>query len=481
MHWLPRVLCVVASMLAVDAWSATNPSATQLADRLQSELQALRARTDELQRELDELRRTAVSADAATPPAANRALVSAAPPMSVQSPGAEGEGRASEVDLTSQPLARLPDGLGPGEHVLERAWWNNVAVSGFAAAGFYDTGAAGTREHGGFEIKETTVFVEADVWSDVSVFLELQTNRLGADDAKFVRTGEVYLWLHNLGWFDSAPIGIKLGRIDLPFGEEYLTQDAIDNLLITTSAAYPYGWDEGVLVYGGTAAFGWIIALTDGTDTRSRDDNGEKAVNLKLHSRLGDAAYASLSYMRNGGTGESALEFGGSHLEPIGQVGPSSLGISASERVDAQLGQIDVQLDFRPLDLPAALALNYGMAELDDEDARFDRGLRWYAIEPYLQLGPAWYLAFRFSEIATDDDDEGFHFDGKTFAGGNTSFGDDANRFRRWAAGLGWRPNSRVRAKLEVGADAYRLIDASTFRPRNTDRRFVGLEVAVGF
>ena len=40
---------------------------------------------------------------------------------------------------------------------------------------------------------------------------------------------------------------MKLGRIDIPFGDEYLWQDAIDNPLITNSAAYPYGWDEGIL------------------------------------------------------------------------------------------------------------------------------------------------------------------------------------------------------------------------------------------
>ena len=45
-------------------------------------------------------------------------------------------------------------------HVLSNPWWRNVEISGFAASGFYDTGGAGTRDHGSFEVKESSLFVE---------------------------------------------------------------------------------------------------------------------------------------------------------------------------------------------------------------------------------------------------------------------------------------------------------------------------------
>lgn len=454
---LQRALCALAALAALEAWCGMPEDTVTLAgvERLQAELQALRARTDDLQRELDALRRVA-------------------------SPAHAPDG-AVELRLSQDVLPAMPGTPDAGGHVLARPWWNNLDVYGFAAAGFYDTGPAGTREHGGFEIREATLFVEADVWTDVSVFMELQTNRLDADDTKFVRTAEMYLWMRELDLFGAFPIGVKLGRFDIPFGEEYLTQDAIDNPLISTSAAYPYGWDEGVLLYGGDERLAWVVAVTDGTDTRSRDDNGEKAVNLKLSGQLGDSVHAALSLMRNGGSGESALEFGGSHVEPIGRAGASALGRSASERVDARFGQLDVKVDFRWMQLPATLSLSYGEARLDDEDSRFDRDLRWYSVEPHVRIDHEWYVVGRYSEIGTDDADEGFHLDGKTFAGGSAAFGDDANRLRRWGAGIGWRPNERVRMKLEVGADAYRIIDASSLRARNGDRRFVGLEAAARF
>jgi hypothetical protein len=48
------------------------------------------------------------------------------------------------------------------------------------------TGNQGTRRNGGFMVKETTLFMEADVWHDISVFFELQFNRLGKDDSLFL-------------------------------------------------------------------------------------------------------------------------------------------------------------------------------------------------------------------------------------------------------------------------------------------------------
>ena len=165
--------------------------------------------------------------------------------------------------------------------MLTNPWWKNIEISGFGAAGFYDTGSAGTRADGGFEIKEASLFFDAEVWKDISFFLELQTNRLGKDDTLFTRTGEVYAHFRNIGAEDST-LGIKLGRFDLPFGEEYLWQDAIDNPLITNSAAYPYGWDEGILIYDTTRHFSWIAAITSGTDARSKEENSAKALNLKI-------------------------------------------------------------------------------------------------------------------------------------------------------------------------------------------------------
>ncbi len=125
------------------------------------------------------------------------------------------------------------------------------------------------------------------------------------------------------------------------------------------------------------------------------------------------------------------------------------------------------------------LAIAAGAAEVRDDDSTFDRDLRWFTLEPYVRLGASHYLALRYSEIGTYDAREGYHFDGKTFAGGNGAFGYDVRRFQRLGLGWGWNPNPRVRAKFELGRDWFDLIDSSQLDPENSDRTFAGVEIAV--
>lgn len=369
-------------------------------------------------------------------------------------------------------------------HVLANPWWKNIELWGFGAIGAYQTGVDGNHENFGFDIKEATLFMEANVWSDIDFFIELQTNRLGDDSSKYVRTGEVYIHGRNINVGDSS-VGVKFGRIDIPFGEEYLWQDAIDNPLITNSVSYPYGWDEGVLFYGNSTIWGyeddlnWILSITDGTDKRSDEDHSDKAYNLKLYGDINKNNYLSLSVMHNGKAQKSALEFAGSHFEPLGKGDNEAITRSDSSFVNATLAEINTKHQFQMNNLNGYLALTYGMAEQKDAIKQHNRSLKWLTIEPYLQLSTNWYSLLRYSEIGTYDNLEGYHFDGKIFAGGNNDYGYDVKRFQRLAFGIGWQPNPRVRAKFEIGKDWFELIDFTNKEPQNK-RSFLGLEVAVG-
>ena len=365
----------------------------------------------------------------------------------------------------------------PG-HVLANAWWQNIEIRGFAGAGFYDTGSNGTYPHGGFGIKEASLFVTADIWDDVELFMELQTNRLGKDDQLFTRTGEVLVHFRDVVADNRRRVGVKVGRFDIPFGEEYLWQDAIDNPLITNSASYVYGWDEGVLIYGDLGPVAFVAALTDGTDERSFEDHDDKALNLKLSGKPADRWYLSFSAMRNGKAGKSAVEFGGSHFEPVGASHLSSVGTSASDQVDGVLFQVDARYDFSgDRGYVSAFA---GTARQDDDDGQFDRDFNWFGVEAYRRLSDRWYAVGRYSEIGTYDSEEGYHFDGKIYAGGNAQFGYDTERFRRLGVGAGFQPNPRVTIKFEVGRDWFDLIDTSTARGTG-DRSFAAAELAVRF
>ncbi len=386
---------------------------------------------------------------------------------------------AESVDLGDRQLSSISGTA--AQDPLSRAWYESLDLWGFGAVGFLDTGDAGTRPDGGFLIQEASLFVEAHAWEDVSFFYEVQTNRLGQDSSKYVRTGEVYAHVRNL-WSDDDgnSLGLKAGRIDIPFGEEYLWQDATDNPLISNSAGYPYGFDEGLLLYGSYSGVGWVTSITDGTDGRSIEDDPAKALTAKLYGNPCEDLYLSASFMKNGDAGESAFEFAGSHFVPVGSGAgqPSTLGDSPSTKVDATLFELDAR--WRLLE-QGSLDLSFGRAQVDDPVDAFDRDLTWFAVQPRWDFSSAFYAVARWSEIGTYDDDEGYHFDGKTLADGNAAFGFDARRLQRISVGVGWRPNPHTQVKLEVGRDRFEVIDASPLQPSADDRVFIGMQLVVWF
>jgi hypothetical protein len=383
------------------------------------------------------------------------------------------------VDLSGDELATVsvrPTSL------EQKPWYEKIDVWGFGAFGFLDTGPDGTRPDGGFLVSEATLFVESDVSDVATVFVELQTNRLGDDRSKYVRTGEVYAHFRDvLGHWGENLLGIKVGRFDIPFGDEYLRQDASDNALVSFSAAYPYGWDEGVLLYGRARGVGWIAAVTDGTDERSVEDDPQKALNLKVYGQASPGLHLSASLMRNGPAAKSAIEFGGSHFQPVGASHASTLGQSASNHVDATLYEVDASYRLRLGSRIGLLRLALGQAFQTDDEPEYDRDFSWFSIEPVCHITPKIYAAVRFSEIGTYDDAAGYHFDGKTIAGGNSSYGYDAQRLRRVSFGLGWKPDAGTVFKLEVGRDWFDVIDAASGDPDDDGRNLIAMEIATSF
>ncbi len=383
------------------------------------------------------------------------------------------------VDLSGGELASLHS---DAYHVLARPWYQKVELSGFGAFWFADSGADGTRPEAGFVIKESALFVEAEVWEEMTLFFELQTTALQRDHNSSVRTGEIYVHFRDLlkRW-GAGRMGFKIGRVDIPFGEEYLWQDAPDNSLISNSAAYPWLWDEGVVLYGEWAGgrLGWIASIMDGTRSRSQEDNAAKALNAKIHGSPWETLYLSASAMRNGDAAESAILLGGSFLKPVGaDDATSSVGESPSDVVDTRLYQIDAQ--WKPA-RATRFDLAAGGAFVDDAVEAFDRDLRWFMLQARQGFGGGFYAVARYSEIGTYDDQEGYSLGGEFLAGGRRAFGYDARRLQRSSLGLGWEFNARGRLKLELGRDRFEVIVASPFDPEGDDRAFYVFELVASF
>ncbi len=385
------------------------------------------------------------------------------------------EQEAAEVDL-SEEETRLEDS---SSHVLSRPWFQNLTLSGYGAFDYLATGSEGLKDEGGFAVREAAFFIEADVWENISAFFEIRTDYKAATWHSSLRSAEIYVHFRNvLHFWDDDLLGIKVGRFDVPFSEEYLRERPTDNPLITNSAHWLYGFDEGILFHGLIDQVGWLVAVTDGHSTRNFDDDSDKAVNVKVWGNPLDPLYLSASFMRNGRTSRSAFRFSGSEFRPVGASDPSTLGTSPSAKIDAMLYGLDARWTFQD---KGYIGLSFGQAFVDDKDPSFNRDFLWWSVEGLYNIRPDFYAVCRWSEIGTYQSNEGYHFEGTFTAGGNSAFGYDTRRFRRLAVGLGWKPTPNVTVKLEGGGDRFEMIDGSAFRSDASKRWFVGSEIVVAF
>jgi len=177
--------------------------------------------------------------------------------------------------------------------------------------------------------------------------------------------------------------------------------------------------------------------------------------------------------MRNGRAAKSAFEFGGSHFQPVGASHSSALGNSPNTQVDSILYELDARFEFCCNNY---LSFSFGQAFIDDSDSAFNRDLLWFSTEALHNFSKKCYGVVRYSEIGTYDPNEGYHFDGKITAGGNSAFGYDTKRFQRLSLGVGFKPNQRTVIKSEVGWDWFDVIDASPTTPADDNRWLAGLE-----
>jgi hypothetical protein len=378
------------------------------------------------------------------------------------------------VDLSDDELSSLP--AANSNHVLSRRWFENIDLSGFAAVTYLDTGGTGTNRHGSFLLKEATLFLEAEVWEHASLFTEIWLQRYLYGDR--FSANELHFRLDGLfAGENGRGLGLKVGRFELPFGEEYLRWDAHETPLIVFSAADPYGVDEGLELFGAAGPVGWIASLSTGTFGNGADDAAGKLVAAKLYGDVGSDLYLSGSVLSSGKTAQSALTLSGNAITPVGAAGSSTLGASPSDEVAALCWEVDARIAAKRC---ANLYLGLGRASIDDDAEAFDRELTWFLLEPAVRLTDEVELVLRYSAIGTFDDDEGYLFRGKIAAEGE-DLGYDARSLRRLAAGARWTVNPHVAAKLEVGHDWFDLIDASPLDDENDERLYFGVELVASF
>ncbi|HSU52634.1 MAG TPA: hypothetical protein VLT36_01095 [Candidatus Dormibacteraeota bacterium] len=316
-----------------------------------------------------------------------------------------------------------------------------VIISGEGGAGYFQTGSEGMFPKGDFRLDEAKLFLETPIWNEVYFFGEINLRTREMSDVT-VRLGEAYIDFEDVSklWNQERILNIRLGRMDIPFGEEYIYRDAIDNPLITHSLSDIWGIDEGVEVYGSIRQFSYAVAVQNGGSSY-RDFESDKSVAGRLSLDPATWLHFSVSGMRTGNLKQpddlwSALYFGNGWFVPLDP--------AHTTKFHAEIAEGDLELKF-PHGYLKAFG---GYAHYNDNDATADNGrdIYYYAVEGKYDLCRKLYAAARFSEVFADD---GYPISGNGDMGQYLFSGVLTKELWRLSLGLGYRFSDNLLFKGE--------------------------------
>lgn len=330
-----------------------------------------------------------------------------------------------------------------------------VHLGGEGAVGLFHSQPQGQFPNAEFRVDEAKLFVEAPIWGEVYFFSEINlfTREEGGPS---LWAGELYLDAENVSrlWDQDRQLNLRIGRLDIPFGEEYLSRDAIDNPLISHSLMDLWGVDEGVELYGAFNKFSYVAAVQNGGHNGLRDHNADKSVAVRLALDPVRWLHLSVSGMR---TGE--LDVQKDRVSEL-WLGPGlvySLGSANTTVFEANLLQGDVHLKFPRTTLKAS----GGVLQYDDNDpsANNRREVYYYYVEGVQKLYRGLYGAARWSQIFAH---RGFPVAGNGNPG-TYAFGSRlAENLWLLSLGLGYRCSDQLVLKAEYSFQRGEDVDGTT-------------------
>lgn len=367
------------------------------------------------------------------------------------------------------PVTAIADNLGPLA--------NSLKISGFTNAGYVKTGTDGAQPDGHFYAGDRLfgagIFLNAQVDKSISVYNELFLYN------QAVTMKELYVQFKD-PFQTGNLLSFRVGRIDLPYGDEYLWQYPIDNPMILRTAEWVWGFSQGVLVFSHSGALGWQASITDGLSTPffDHDDSTGKCLNAKLTFNPDSGLHFALSGMDGGNHAASNLVLDTVNIAPVGSVSgsPSALGASPSAMVDVKAWQGDARLKLGPLRLMG----DYGMVYIDDVSP-YSRTLSYYFGEAKLDLTREFYICGRYSAVGTFNSNEGYMFGGDY--DNAIDYGYDTESFSRVGGALGYKLDKNTVWKAEVDNDTITLINPAIGKDPNpgTSRYTLATEIDVKF
>ncbi|MBI4325926.1 MAG: hypothetical protein HY674_11760 [Chloroflexi bacterium] len=359
--------------------------------------------------------------------------------------------------------------LGPSS-LLQPFKSENLALSGQGGVVFFHQGREGQFRYSEFHIDDAKLFLEAKIWEDIYLFSEL--NVLTREELEeYLRIGELYVDFENVSklWNRERLLNLRVGRFDIPFGEEYQTRDVLDNPLIMHSLSDLWGVDEGLELYGAAGRFQYALAVQNGGHPVIRDYDADKAVAGRLGYDPAKWLHVSASAMRTGNLDVksdkfSEIWFGNGFFK---QLGTNVL----NTKFQANLFEGDVQFRWPRGHLKGA----GGYVFFDDNDPAADhqRDIYYYYVEGVRDVTRKLYAASRFSQIMAPG---GYHLVGNGNFGRNV-FNVLTEDLWRLSLGLGYRFNPNFVVKVEYSLSRGRELYG---RRREKEDSF-GIEIGYRF
>lgn len=347
--------------------------------------------------------------------------------------------------------------------------FGKVRISGEGGVGFFETGSDGAYPNAEFRVDEAKLFVDASVWGDVYAFAEINLAQRENDNVK-LELGEAYVDFENVSqlWHHDGQLSIRIGRVDIPFGEEYLTRDAVDNPLISHSLADFWGVDEGVKVYGALGKFSYVAAVLNGGVSDTADFHADKSVVARVSYDPCSRLHLSVSAMRTGDLDAandfmSAIWFGNGWFRSIGSTNTTKF------HADVVQGDLAWRLPH------GHISAFGGCVFYDDNDpsANNHRNVYYYSVEAIHDLIGKFYAGARFSQIFAKN---GFPIVGNSRMG-DYLFGPLTDEIWRLSLGLGYRWNRHLVLKTEYTLEQGKVVGGEK---RNHEDMFA-TEVVFGF
>jgi hypothetical protein len=274
---------------------------------------------------------------------------------------------------------------------------HQIRLSGEVGLAYFSSGRLGAFPNSEFRVDDARLFVEAPVWKNVYFFtgMELATRETG--DESF-HLGELYADVEDV--FRGAggqTLSLRVGRFNIPFGEEYQERNVMDNPLISHSIADIWGIDSGVQVYGSLGPIQYNLGVQDGGLAIFRDRTNDKAVVARLSFSPFKPLHLSASAYRTGKLSSakddsdvSAIWIGGELLGSIGSP-------VTTRNFQATLYELDAAWRWKQGHVKALA----GTARFTDDNTAADdsRDLNFYSVEAMQQLTGKIYGAARYGSM----------------------------------------------------------------------------------